>query len=90
MCGLIHKEIPLANEKGMAKISAIAPILVSIGALNFLFVGLFGYDLLEELLGDSGHATTTTPVAKIVYILIGLAAVYTLGWIPVLLKKLNK
>lgn len=80
----------MANEKVMAKVSMIAPILVSIGALNFLFVGLFGKDLLEDLLGDGGHATTTTPVAKIIYILIGLAAVYTLGWIPMLLKKLNK
>lgn len=78
------------NSKAMAKIGTIAPILVSIGALNFLFVGVFGYDLLEELIGDSGHATTTTPIAKVVYILIGCAAVYTLGWVPMILKKLNK
>ena len=80
----------MANEKLMTKISVVAPILVSIGALNFLFIGLFGKDLLEDLLGDGGHATTTTPVAKILYILIGLAALYTLGWIPMLLKKLDK
>ena len=77
------------NSKVMAKIGTIAPILVSIGALNFLFVGLFEYDLLEELIGNGGSATSTTPAAKIIYILIGLAAVYTLGWVGIIVKKLN-
>lgn len=80
----------MEKEKVMNIISTVAPILVSIGALNFLFVGLFGYDLLEEVIGDEGHATTTTPIAKTIYILIGLSAAYTLGWIPMMLKKLNK
>lgn len=77
------------NSKVMAKIGTIAPILVSIGALNFLFVGLFEYDLFEELIGNGGSATSTTPLAKVVYILIGLAAVWTLGWVGMLIKKLN-
>ena len=77
------------KNKVMSIVSAVAPILVSIGALNFLFVGLFGYDLLEEIIGDEGHATTTTPIAKIVYILIGVSAVYTLGLIPMIMKKMN-
>lgn len=78
------------NSKVMSKIGTIAPILVSVGALNFLFVGLFEYDLLEELIGNGGSATSTTPVAKVIYILIGLAAVWTLGWVGMLIKKLNK
>lgn len=57
--------------------------------MNFLFVGLFGYDLLEEVIGDEGSATSTTPIAKVVYILIGASAIYTLGWIPMMLKKLK-
>jgi uncharacterized membrane protein YuzA (DUF378 family) len=77
------------KTKVMSTVSAVAPILVSIGALNFLFVGLFGYDLLEEIVGDEGIATRTTPIAKIIYILIGLSAVYTLGLIPMIMKKLN-
>ena len=77
------------KNKVMNIVSTVAPILVSIGALNFLFVGLFGYDLLEEIIGDEGHATTTTPIAKTVYILIGVSAVYTLGLIPMIMKKLN-
>ena len=78
------------KEKVMNMVSIAAPILVSIGALNFLFVVLFEYDLLENWIGNEGHATSTTPLAKTVYILIGLAAMYTLGWIPMMLKKLNK
>lgn len=78
------------KEKVMNVISTAAPVLVSIGALNFLFVGLFEYDLLENWIGDEGRATSTTPFAKTLYILIGLAAMYTLGWIPLMLKKLNK
>ena len=77
------------KEKIMQIISTAAPILVSIGALNFLFVGLFEYDLLEKWIGDEGHATSTTPIAKTVYILIGLSAIYTLGWIPMIMKKLK-
>lgn len=77
------------KDKVMSIVSTVAPILVSIGALNFLFVGLFGYNLLEEVLGDGGHAITTTPIAKTVYILIGASAVYTLGLIPMVMKKLN-
>ena len=77
------------KNKVMSIVSTVAPILVSIGALNFLFVGLFGYDLLEEIVGNGGHATTTTPIAKSVYILIGASAVYTLGLIPMIMKKLN-
>jgi uncharacterized membrane protein YuzA (DUF378 family) len=77
------------KNKVMSIVSTVAPILVSIGALNFLFVGLFEYDLLEEIIGDEGSATTTTPIAKTVYILIGASAVYTLGLIPMIMKKLN-
>lgn len=78
------------KDKVMNIVSMVAPILVGIGALNFLFIGLFENDILEELIGDGGSATSTTPIAKTIYILIGLSAVYTLGWIPMMMKKLNK
>lgn len=78
------------KTKFMNIVSTVAPILVGIGALNFLFIGLFENDLLEELIGDGGRATSTTPIAKMIYILIGLSAIYTLGWIPIMLNKINK
>lgn len=78
------------KEKIMNIINVTAPVLVSLGALNWGLVGLFEYNVVEEVLGDGGSATSTTTLAKIVYILIGAAAVYTLGLIPMIQKKLKK
>lgn len=47
----------------------IAEILVLIGALNWGLVGLFRTDLVEKLFGEM------SPLAKIVYILIGISAI---------------
>ncbi len=48
----------------------IALILVIIGGINWGLVGLFNLDLVETVLG-------TIPIlAKIVYVLIGLAGLY--------------
>lgn len=48
----------------------IAIILVIIGGLNWGLVGLLNFDLVDAILGS-------IPVlAKIVYIVVGLAAVY--------------
>lgn len=78
------------KDKLMRIVNGTAPVLVSLGALNWLFIGLFEYNVLEEVLGDGGSATSTTTLAKIVYILIGASAVYTLGLIPMIQKKLKK
>ena len=71
-----------------AKIMNIINVLVIFGALNWGLIGLFEYNVIEEVLGDGGSAISSKPLAKIVYILIGAAAVYTL--IPMIQKKLNK
>jgi len=48
----------------------VAVVLLVIGGLNWGLVGLFNFDLVEAILGS-------VPVLqKIVYILVGLAAVY--------------
>jgi len=48
----------------------IALVLVIIGGLNWLLVGLLELDVVETLLGS-------IPILqKIVYILVGLAAIY--------------
>lgn len=46
--------------------------LVLVGALNWGLVGLFNYNLVESLLG------TWPMVVKIVYVLVGAAAVWSL------------
>lgn len=47
----------------------VALILVVIGGLNWGLVGLFGFNLVAALFGDS-------IIATIIYVLVALAAVY--------------
>ena len=50
----------------------IALILVVIGGLNWGLVGLFSFDLVAEIFG------ATSIVADIVYVLVGLSAIWML------------
>ncbi|HLD27630.1 MAG TPA: DUF378 domain-containing protein [Patescibacteria group bacterium] len=50
----------------------IAFILVVIGGLNWGLVGIFDFDLVAWIFGDM------STVARIIYILVGLAALYKL------------
>ena len=52
---------------------AIAWILVIIGGLNWLLVGLFGWDI-SQLFGGMD-----TSIARLIYVLVGLAAIYELA-----------
>lgn len=52
----------------------IALILVIIGALNWGLVGLFEYDLVAELFGGQDAV-----VSRIVYTLVGLAGLVSIG-----------
>lgn len=54
----------------MKLIDIIAAILLVIGGINWGLVGAFEFDLVAKLLG------VMTMPAKVVYILVGLAAVY--------------
>ena len=56
-------------------------ILVIVGALNWGLVGFFKFDLVATLFGDM------TMLSRIVYSLVGLAAVYMLVTSPKLGKK---
>jgi len=53
----------------MKNLHKITHILLIIGGLNWLLIGLFDWGV-SEILG--------TTIAKVVYILVGLAAVYEL------------
>jgi uncharacterized membrane protein YuzA (DUF378 family) len=59
----------------MSKLSAldwIALILLIVGGLNWLLVGLFGFDLVAAIFGG-------VPIlAKIIYVIVGLCAIYVL------------
>ena len=49
----------------------VAFILLAVGGLNWLLVGAFDMNLVENLLG-------TGTVTQVVYILVGLSALYEL------------
>jgi len=48
----------------------IALVLVIVGGLNWGLFGLFSFDLVEAIFG------TLTTLSRIVYILVGLSAIY--------------
>jgi len=51
-------------------IDFVAVVLVVVGGLNWGLVGLFNFDLVQAILGG-------VPIlARLVYVLVGLAAVY--------------
>jgi len=56
----------------MSSLDWITRILVIIGGLNWGLVGLFRYNLVSAIFGEASTAT------NIVYILVGLAALYEL------------
>ncbi|QSX07046.1 DUF378 domain-containing protein [Sedimentibacter sp. zth1] len=60
----------------MRLITALASILIVIGALNWGLYGLFGIDLIDKFFGGKNKL-----VGRILYILIGLAGIYSLLYI---------
>lgn len=53
-----------------------ALVLVIIGALNWLLVGLFNYDLVANIFG--GH---TSAMSRLVYSLVGIAGIYCISFL---------
>nr|WP_240546314.1 DUF378 domain-containing protein [Paenibacillus artemisiicola] len=53
----------------------ISLIVLILGGLNWLIVGLFEYDVVSEIFDGSDSVG-----AKIVYIIVGLAALYSLSF----------
>ncbi len=64
----------------LSMIDWIALVLVIVGALNWGLIGFFGFNLVEAIFGDM------TTVIKIVYDLVGIAAVY----VALISMKLSK
>ena len=59
----------------MKKLDVIAAVLLVVGGINWGVVGVTGSDLVGTLFGN------LSPVSRVVYILVGLAALYqALQW----------
>lgn len=52
----------------------LALVIVIIGALNWLLIGLFQYDLVAALFGGS-----TSFFSRTIYTIVGLAGLYSLS-----------
>ncbi|KFB10507.1 MULTISPECIES: DUF378 domain-containing protein [Nitratireductor] len=55
----------------MHSLNAITLLLIIVGGINWLLVGLFGFDLVAAIFGGQDAL-----LARIVYILVGLSALW--------------
>ncbi|EOH92267.1 hypothetical protein UAW_03252 [Enterococcus haemoperoxidus ATCC BAA-382] len=66
----------------MKALDSVALALLIVGGLNWLLVGLFEFDLVATIAGGS-----TTIFAKIIYVIVGLCAIYCLKFFPLISRK---
>lgn len=59
----------------MKTLHMVAFILLIIGGINWLLVGVFSWDIGELFGGNAGSAI---PLSRIIYILVGLSALFEL------------
>ena len=62
-------------------LDAVSLILMIVGGINWGLVGLFNVDLVARLFGDH------TPLSRVVYALVGLAALYGIVTMARLMKR---
>lgn len=66
-------------------LNALTLILVIVGALNWLLVGVFEWDLVAAITGnDFGE---TNAISRIIYILVGLSGLVQLGNLGMVLSR---
>ena len=65
----------------MKKVDLIVAALLIIGGLNWGLVGLFDFDLVAVIFGEM------SALSRIIYILVGLAAVYDVVMIKAIWKR---
>jgi uncharacterized membrane protein YuzA (DUF378 family) len=65
----------------MKALTWIAVIVLVIGGINWLLVGAFNFDLVATLFGEM------SAMARIVYMLVGLAAIYVAIYSPRLVRS---
>lgn len=63
----------------MKTLDFIALVILIIGGLNWLLVGAFEFDLVATLFGG-----TTAIISRIIYVLVGISALYSLRFIQLI------
>jgi uncharacterized protein len=72
----------------MKKLDALASLLVIVGGINWGLVAIAEFDLVATVVGlDFGE---TNAVSRIVYGLVGIAAVYKLATLPGALRRSDR
>jgi hypothetical protein len=71
-------------ENNMPTVNVIALTLLIIGGLNWGLVGLLDFDLVANIFGAG------TILARVVYGLVGVAALYSLTLIPTVLDPRHR
>ncbi|QNN22094.1 DUF378 domain-containing protein [Planctomycetales bacterium ZRK34] len=66
----------------MKTLDIIAAVLLVVGGLNWGLWGAFEFDLVAALFGGN-----TAVLSKIVYILVGAAAIYQAASVPMIQKR---
>ena len=69
----------------MRYLNPIFLFLLIVGGLNWLLVGVAGFDLVATLTGQTFGETN--PISSVIYVLVGISAI---GLIPVLVRRVTK
>lgn len=68
----------------MRTLASVSLVLVIAGGLNWLLVGLFRFDLVAALFGGPDAL-----LARIVYVLVGLATIWMIFRLPAVIDALS-
>lgn len=60
------------ESDGLGAVDWLALVLLIVGGINWGLVGAFGFDLVATIFGP------TTTATRVVYLLVGLSALYTI------------
>jgi uncharacterized membrane protein YuzA (DUF378 family) len=69
----VFLEATLSREAFMRYMNLVTLALIIIGGLNWLAMGVSGFDVIGAIFGGSG-----TAVARLAYVVVGLAAIWQL------------
>lgn len=61
-------------------LSRIALILVIVGAINWLLVGVFQWDLVTAIFGGDTFRASSG-LSRLIYALVGLAGIYSISFL---------
>ena len=65
----------------MRSFDTLTQVLLIVGGLNWLLVGLFQFDLVAAIFGGQ-----TAGLSRVVYVLVGLCALYQIIRLPAMLE----